>query len=1164
MATLISALAYVDVIDTLPPKMLAQNALVYLDSSGEVTISVATVDSATMDNCDIDSMWVIPNSFTCVDSNDNDVQLFARDISGNTDSITVNVEVLDTIAPYVEASGTTVYLDSLGVISIDTSDVNTLSWDNCMIDTMWLSQSSFSCADIGTMVIELFAQDISGNVNSDTTIITVIDSIAPHIISQNITVYLDSFGTYTIEQASPDSGSWDSCGIASYSVNDSIFGCSDIGTSTRIGFTVTDVNGNSSTDSIDVSVFDTIAPTIITQTVTALLDSTGNVSVTAAQFDNGTWDSCGVDTIYLSQYNFDCAQSGSNLINFYAEDVHGNIDSVVVQVDVLELVPPTVIPHDIVVALDSVGEALITAAMVDSASFDSCGIDTMWLDVYAFNCADTGANSVTLFVQDLSGNFDSATAEVYIEDTLAPIVYVINTTVYLDSFGAFTLTVSDIDSGSWDSCGIVNYALDTSNFSCASADSTINVTLTVTDVSGNMASAVAEVTVRDTIAPEILAQNITIYLDSNGQASIDPDTIDLGTWDSCGIASLTLDTSSFDCLSAGSPVEAIFTATDVNGNQDTAHVIITIVDSQPPVVVSNNLTVYLDSTGNAVVNSDSFDNGSSDNCDIQSIIASDTVFSCADAGDTINIVLTITDVNGNSDTSLIKAFVVDTLAPIAQTQDLTVYLDSAGLFTLTPSDIDSGSWDSCGIATYVLDTSAFDCDNANDTLPVTLTITDVNGNVATSTCNVTVLDTVSPVVWLNDLTVYLDSNGTVSIDANVIDSATTDACGIDTLLIDTSIFGCESAGQNIVVTLTAFDTKGNSAQGSSVVTVLDTLPPVIEAQSILVYLDSSGNAMVNSIDFDSSSSDNCEIASIVASDTTYNCADAGLSLPILLTITDVNGNSDTMTVYAEIEDTLAPIVITSDITVFLDSTGLASIDYTDINNGSWDSCGIASYLLDVDSFDCGDAGDTIPVTLTVTDVNGNSRSELALVEVLDTISPHVLTTNLIVALDSFGFASITTTQADSGSWDSCGIESRYLDIDTFSCGEIGSNTITLFVDDVHGNTGSNALIVTVIDTIAPKAITQDIEVYVDSTGNYFLDPLEVDNGSWDSCGIVSYALDDSTFTCSDTGTLSVLLTVTDIYGNADTASASVTLLDTLAPFMNAQDITIYLDSSGTS
>jgi low-density lipoprotein receptor class B/Ig-like domain-containing protein len=79
-------------------------------------------------------------------------------------------------------------------------------------------------------------------------------------------------------------------------------------------------------------------------------------------------------------------------------------------------------------------------------------------------------------------------------------------------------------------------------------------------------------------------------------------------------------------------------------------------------------------------------------------------------------------------------------------------------------------------------------------------------------------------------------------------------------------------------------------------------------------------------------------------------------------------------------ETNVPTVSTQNIMIPLDGSGHASILPSQVDNGSSDDCGIASVSVSPSSFDCGDVGPN-SVTLTVTDVNGNSNTGAATVTV---------------------------------------------------------------------------------------------------------------------------------------------------------------------------------------
>ena len=261
-------------------------------------------------------------------------------------------------------------------------------------------------------------------------------------------------------------------------------------------------------------------------------------------------------------------------------------------------------------------------------------------------------------------------------------------------------------------------------------------------------------------------------------------------------------------------------------------------------------------------------------------------------------------------------------------------------------------------------------------------------------------------------------------------------------------------------------------------------------------------------------------------------------------------------------DTVSPVAICQDITLHLDAMGMASIMPDTIDNGSNDACGIMTLALDSMDFDCSEVGPNT-VTLTVTDVNGNSSTCTGMVEVLDTVSPMAVCRDIDLYLDASGMASTVPDSIDGGSTDACGIASLMLDSTDFECSEVGMNTVTLTVTDVNGNSSTCTGMVNVLDTVPPMAICQDITIEVDSMGMASIMPDSIDNGSNDACGIMSLMLDTSNFDCSDLGANPVILTVVDSNSNSSTCMATVTVEDNIAPLITCvMNDTLYFDDMG--
>lgn len=148
--------------------------------------------------------------------------------------------------------------------------------------------------------------------------------------------------------------------------------------------------------------------------------------------------------------------------------------------------------------------------------------------------------------------------------------------------------------------------------------------------------------------------------------------------------------------------------------------------------------------------------------------------------------------------------------------------------------------------------------------------------------------------------------------------------------------------------------------------------------SYTIYLDSQGNGSIEIEDLYESNEVDPDV-SVNRSD--FTCLDAGKTIDIRLDY-QLNGNQDYCIIPVTVLDTIAPTVITKNITVALGAEGTASISRTDIDNGSFDNCEISGFTLDKWEFDCTDLGENL-VTVEVEDVSGNSVSATALVTVVD-------------------------------------------------------------------------------------------------------------------------------------------------------------------------------------
>ena len=1331
--------ATVTVEDNEFPTVTCNNVTVVLDGSGNGSITTDDIGGLTAaDNCGIASVSASTTSFTCANVGANTITLTVTDDNSNVTTCDAIVTVEDNTLPNAICQPATVVLDAAGNGSVAVVNIDNGSNDNCGIASMSLDNTNFTCANIGANTVVLTVTDDNANVSTCSSTVTVQDNIDPIATCQNITVQLDVFGVGVITPAQIDNGSNDACGIANLALDNTIFGCGNVGANT-VELTVTDNNGNTSTCNATVTVEDNVAPAAICQPVTVQLDASGNGSILVSDINNGSNDACGILSLALDVTTFDCSNVGSNTVILTVTDNNTNVSTCSAIVTVEDNIDPTAICQDVTIQLDPAGMASITTGDIDNGSNDICGIASLVLDQSNFSCADVGSNTVVLTVTDNNGNTSTCSANVTVQDTQAPMVvcpsditlnavtnncgrivtynmvavdncsftttqtdgagytsgdlFPVGTTPQsyeiTDQFGnttlcSFNVTIVDNQNPSITGCP-ANITANTQSGICQSTVSwiqptasdncpgvvftsshapgsvfplgTTTVTYTATDASGNTNTCSFNVTVQDNEAP--------IFVDCPSDIAIsnDPGVCEAATLlgsptvtDNCTLVSVV---PSFTGPFPVGTTVVTWTATDNSGNTSTCIQNVNVTDDENPIAVCTPITIQLDAAGNATITANDIDGGSSDNCSIATLTTSQTAFDCSHVGAN-TVTLTVEDIYGNSSSCDATVTVEDNVDPIAICQNITAQLDATGNVTITAAQIDNGSNDACGIAGLSLDITTFDCSNIGANA-VVLTVTDNNGNSSTCNATVTVEDNVAPAAICQNIAIQLDAAGNASIVATDIDGGSTDACGILSYSADITNFTCADIGANSVV-LTVTDLYSNASTCTSTVTVEDNVAPVADCQDITVQLDATGNVSIAGSDVNGVSTDACGPLTFTVVPNSFTCAEVGVNT-VVLTVTDGSGNTSTCNADVTVEDNVAPVVNCSDITVQLDASGNATIVPGDVvpnmpagyildQTGTFapsaaagtnvflgddavsgalpvgfnfdfygntytqfylSSNGFLSFDPAVSQGCC--QGGVIPTNDAVNNVIafdwddlyppgggsllyqtiGTAPNRQLIVSIVNmplfpNSTPDV--TSQVVLYETSNIIEIHTTQVTSdgsnqtmgienangtdgltvpgrnsalwtasndyvafipvpasGVSDACGIASTSVDISTFDCSNVGPNTVTVTATDVNGNSSTCTSTVTVEDNIAPIAICQDVTVQLDAAGSASIVSTDIDNGSNDACGIASVTVSPSTFNCDDLGANIVTLTVTDNNGNVSTCTATVTVEDNIAPII---------------
>jgi len=408
------------------------------------------------------------------------------------------------------------------------------------------------------------------------------------------------------------------------------------------------------------------------------------------------------------------------------------------------------------------------------------------------------------------------------------------------------------------------------------------------------------------------------------------------------------------------------------------------------------------------------------------------------------------------------------------------------------------------------------------------TAIDNSGNSASAIQQISIVDTTPPIIHsVHDIT----AEAVVPYD-NIIElqePSADDLLGVISITNDAPEFF--PVGETIV-TWTATDVGGNTANIEQKITVVDTIFPTLQVPADVVIEATSLDQ--NEVNLgEATSTDNGEIVSITN--------DAPEFFPIGETVVtwttvDSSNNFSSLTQLVSVIDTNAPeISPLEDIT--LEATSVDA-NIVNLDNPTVSDIQDATiYIIAPDVFPVGET----TVTWTATDTSGNSASATQTVTIVDTTKPGLsIPQDQTVEASSLEGTLVEIGQAEAH--DISGISSIVHDApDVFP---LGSTLIAWTVTDNHDNITTAYQRITVVDTTTPTIISpQDIVAEViDPTMNYIgLGELSTS----DNVGIESVTNDKPiTFPF---GSTTITWTVTDTSGNISQGTQVVTLVDTTDP-----------------
>ena len=347
------------------------------------------------------------------------------------------------------------------------------------------------------------------------------------------------------------------------------------------------------------------------------------------------------------------------------------------------------------------------------------------------------------------------------------------------------------------------------------------ISVDVEDVMGNIGTCSFTLTVSDLTAPEISCNgNVTIPIDANCSGTLGDYTSNITVSDNCTTtAALSITQSPVTGTAISENTQVIMTVTDQAGNIGTCNFFAIVEDDQDPTITCpNSVDIAINSSCAYTIPDLGTQVSGTDNCSsfAEMTLNQNPAAGTLETGLTA-VLFTLTDLNGNQNTCVTLLIPEDTEtpdvtcpspAPVNNGANCDFILPNYGTQTLV--------LDNCGNFT-IEQTPAPGTTIQTGITTIDILVTDVAGNLATCSFDLSVLENVQPTITCP---------GTISsCDPEIIylDPVFNDNC--EAVLTQTDNTGFSSGSTfpvgSTILQYTVTDLSGNTASCSFVVEVLD-------------------------------------------------------------------------------------------------------------------------------------------------------------------------------------------------------------------------------------------------------------------------------------------------------------------------------------------------------
>ncbi len=925
--------------------------------------------------------------------------------------------------------------------------------------------------------------------------------------------------------------------------------------------------------------------------LTVTINSNSTFGLTASEFNNGSFAVVGIQSFSVSPFSVSCANVGTLQATLTVYDDNSNTDQCTSNLTVRDGSAPTILCPGNQTAVNNPGDCGKVVSYFINAS-DACSSVTLsQTDGTGFTNGDefpVGVTQQSYEAEDTDGNKAFCNFTVTVTDAENPVITCPADVVQSTPANGCSDFVTYPNATATDNCSVssISHIAGPSSGALFRSPTTSVVTMRARDAAGNVADCSFNISLVDDVPPTLNCPTSII------QAS-DPNTCDATvtyptptTSDNCGTPTLTRIAG----LASGSIFPANITsgityqAEDAAGNTTTCSFSITINDSTPPTISCPAHIVQANDPGvcEAVVTYAAPTTG--DNCSNETLarisgLASGSAFP---ANEVSTVIFETTDGAGNTATCSFTITVNDTTAPsITCPANIQVDNDQGVCEAVVSYQVPLTSDNCIGETAARIGGLASGAAFPVATTTITYEVTDVAGNTAQCSFDITVSDTLLPTIACPANILQANDQGVCEAVVTYHTPTTSDACGGETAVRTAGLASGSAfpANETTTITYEVTDLAGNTTSCSFTVTIQDTLAPTITCPANIIQANDPGvcEAVVN---YDAPTTyDNCgdEVLAMVSGKPSGATCQVGSVETTVYEVTDVAGNTATCSFTITVNDSTPP-VITCPANIAVDNRTdqcNALVSYNDPTTS--DNCPGETYariggLISGSAFP---ANETSTVTYEATDAAGNTSFCSFTITVTDTTRPSIICPADISVSNDVGVCGAEVTYPLTAS-DNCTFNVAQIDLTTLTSGDtypVGTTDQAYEVTDASGNTATCSFTITVTDD-------EPITITCPGTLVRNTDPGTCDHtavgadldlaGSVDNCAVASVT-NDLTGTSSlagyvfSKGRTTVSWLVEDMHGNTSTCVHDVRIRDREVPvFDNCPDDTTIVVPSLTT